>query len=323
MSDGTTTATADTSTTTTAATTADTSTTTAAAATTTAAATTDATTTATTTAAAAGETTTTTTSTDWRSSITDPEHVEFAKRLASPADAVKVALDLRKANSAMIRVPGANATAEEKAKFNKAIGVPETVEGYKFDIGREATDADKAIQGNLAKIAFENGIPANAMTALSKAVSDMAVAQEAERNRVAVAAREANEASLRKEWGADFDANKTLATRAVQAFGEVKSHPEVVELFEKTIVNGQKLGDHPVLMRIFGNIGRRMGEGEFIGAVGADQRQSLQAELNEIHAKNPPGSEGYRAPAIQKRVSEIMESLHGNQGVVGAGGRSA
>jgi hypothetical protein len=81
----------------------------------------------------------------------------------------------------MIKVPGKDATPEDKAKFNKAIGVPETVEGYKFDIGREPTDADKAIQGSLAKIALDNGIPAPAMTALSKAVAELATAAKAKR----------------------------------------------------------------------------------------------------------------------------------------------
>lgn len=261
-------------------------------------------------------------STDWRASITDPEHVEFAKRIASPADAVKVALDLRKANSAMIKVPGKDATPEDRAKFNKAIGVPDTVEGYTFDLGREATEADKAIQGSLAKVALEAGIPANAMQALTKTVTELANAQKAEENRVALAAREANEAALRKEWGADYEANKTLATRAVQAFGEVKSHPEVIEFFDKTMVNGQKLGDHPVMVRMLGNIGRRMGEGEFIGAVGADQRSSLQSELNQIMTATPPGTTGYAAPAVQKRVMEINEALHGTGGIVGQAGRT-
>ncbi len=256
---------------------------------------------------------------DWRASITDPDAVEFAKRVASPADAVKIALDLRKANSAMIKVPGKDATPEDRAKFNKAIGVPETVEGYKFDIGREPTDADKAIQGNLAKIALENGIPATAMTALSKAVTDLATAQRAEENRVAVEARAANEAALRKEWGADYERNKTLAGRAVQAFGEVKSHPEVIEFFEKTLVNGQKLGDHPVMVRMLGNIGNRMGEGEFIGPVGSDQRTSLQTELSQIMRDAPPGSAGYRDAAVQKRVFEINEALHGSGNAVGQG----
>lgn len=250
---------------------------------------------------------------DWRSSITDPDAKEFATRLATPADAVRVALDLRKANSAMIRVPGKDATAEDKAKFNKAIGVPEKAEDYKFELGREATEADKAIQGNLAKIAFENGIPATAMTALSKAVTDLAAATKAEENRVAVEARAANEAALRKEWGADYEANKTLATRAVQAFGEVKSHPEVVEFFDKTMVNGQKLGDHPVMVRMLGNIGRRMGEGEFIGAVGSDQRASLQSEMQQLMHANPPGTEAYKAPAVQARIKQINEALHGNE----------
>src|SRR5205823_13047398 len=109
-------------------------------------------------------------SADWRASITDPEHVEFAKRMASPADAVKSAVDLRKLNSSMIRVPGKDATAEDRAKFHKAIGVPETVEGYTFDIGREATDADKAIQGKIAAAAFEHGVPATALAGITKVV---------------------------------------------------------------------------------------------------------------------------------------------------------
>lgn len=260
---------------------------------------------------------------DWRASITDPEHVEFAKRMASPADAIKSAVDLRKLNSSMIRVPGKDATPEDRAKFNKAIGVPETVEGYTFDLGREATEADKAIQGNLAKVAFENGVPATAMSALTKAVAELAGAQKAEENRVAVEARAANEAALRKEWGADYEANKTLATRAVQAFGEVKSHPEVIDFFDKTLVNGQKLGDHPIMVRMLGNIGRRMGEGEFIGAVGADQRQSLQSEWNQILAATPPGTAGYAKPEVQKRIAEISEALHGNEPIIGSAGRSA
>jgi hypothetical protein len=92
-----------------------------------------------------------------------PDAKEFATRLATPADAVKVALDLRKANSAMIKVPGKDATAEDRAKFNKAIGVPETVEGYKFELGREPTEADKAIQGKIAAKRFEHGVPATAL----------------------------------------------------------------------------------------------------------------------------------------------------------------
>ena len=250
---------------------------------------------------------------DWRASITDPDAKEFATRLATPADAVKVALDLRKANSSMIRVPGKDATAEDKAKFHKAIGVPETAEGYTFELGREATEADKAIQSKIAAAAFEHGVPAQALAGITKVVSELAQAAKNEENRVAVEARAANEAALRKEWGADYEANKVLATRAVQAFGEVKSHPEVVDFFDKTMVNGQKLGDHPVMVRMLGNIGRRMGEGEFIGAVGADQRTSLQTELQSLMAANPPGTEQYKAASVQNRIKEINEQLYGNE----------
>jgi hypothetical protein len=234
---------------------------------------------------------------------------------------VKVALDLRKANSAMIKVPGKDAKPEDIAKFHKAIGVPETVDGYKYEMGgREATPADKAIQGELSKVALAAGVPASAMAALSKTVTALATAQMDEQNRVAIEGRASAEAALRKEWGADYDANKTLATRAVQAFGEIKSHPEVIDFFDKTMVNGQKLGDHPVMVRMLGNIGRRMGEGDFIGAVGGSERTSLQTEVNNLMSANPPGTEGYKK--VAGRIMEINEQLHGTGGIVGQSGRS-
>src|SRR5260370_976147 len=88
--------------------------------------------------AAPAATTAETVSTDWRTGITDPEHLEFAKRTASIADLAKVGSDLRKANGSMTRVPGKDASPEDIAKFNKLVGVPTLATEYKFDMGREA-----------------------------------------------------------------------------------------------------------------------------------------------------------------------------------------
>jgi len=256
---------------------------------------------------------------DWRASITDPEQKEFASRLASPADAVKVAYDLRKANGSMVRVPAKDAKPEDVAKFHKAIGVPEKPEEYKFDIGREPTDEDKQVQGEIAKVFHANGVPAAAVTAVSKAVTELAQAQLAEQNRVAVQARTDAEANLKKELGADYSKHVNLAVRAVEVFGG----DELKTFLNTTIVNGAKLGDHPMLIKAMGKVGLRMGEGEFIGAVGSAEKGSLQAEMQQIMADNPPGTEKYKSPAVQKRLGEINTALYGSAPIVGMAGRSA
>jgi hypothetical protein len=242
---------------------------------------------------------------DWRSGL-EGEHKEFAARLASPADAVKVALDLRKANSSMIRVPGEGASDEDRAKFHKAIGVPDAPDGYKFELGREATEQDKAVHGEVAKAFHKAGVPAAAASEAVKAVVAMAEAQMAEANRVAEAKRAEAETSLRKEWGGDFDRNLQVAMRAVETFGD----PALKSVLD-TVVNGAKLGDHPALVKAFASIGLRMGEGEFIGAVGVTEKQTLQDELSRIMTENPPGTEKYRQSGVQRRISEINAALYG------------
>lgn len=257
-------------------------------------------------------------SSDWRTSITDPEHLEFAKRHASVADLAKSGADLRKANGSMTRVPGKDASAEDIEKFNRLIGVPAAATEYKWDLGREATDADKVIQTKLGEIFLANRVSAEAAPAISKAVTEMANEMRAEQNRVAVQHREATTATLRRELGADYDSHLVLADRAVKQWG----NPGFNDFLNKS-VDGIKIGDHPDFVRVFGSIGRRMGEGGFIGAVGGTERQSLQTELNALMQANPPGTPAYAKPEVQKRVVQINEMLHGGGLAVGIGGRSA
>jgi hypothetical protein len=48
-----------------------------------------------------------------------------------------------------------------------------------------------------------------------------------------------------------------------------------------------------------------------------------QAELDQIYKDNPPGSEGYKAASVQKRITELTERLHGGESVVGTNGRTS
>lgn len=253
---------------------------------------------------------------DWRAGITDPDGLEIAKRTASVNDLAKSAADLRKANGSMIRVPAADAKPEEVAKFRKAIGAGEKQEEYTaaVDIGREATEADKPVIDAVAKVMHANGVPLTAVKAVTKAVTELAVAQAQEADRVALGKRAEAETALKKELGADYDKHIEVAIRARNAFGG----KELVDFLDNTIVQGQKLGDHPVLVKAFGNVGLRMGEGDFIGAVGTSQRESVQGQIDTIMLENPPGSTKYADPGVQKQLKALHEQLHGT-GAAGAG----
>jgi hypothetical protein len=51
-------------------------------------------------------------------------------------------------------------------------------------------------------------------------------------------------------------------------------------------------------------------------------QSAAQAELNRIYKETPPGTEGYKAKAVQDRVQRLNEMVHGTGPAVGMGGRT-
>ena len=93
------------------------------------------------------ETTSQETTDDWRASIEDDSLRKVADRFDSVVSLTQAVSDLRKRESNSIRIPGKDASDEDTAAYLKALGVPETVEGYEFSVpeGHELTDADNYI----------------------------------------------------------------------------------------------------------------------------------------------------------------------------------
>ena len=62
----------------------------------------------------------------------------------------------------MIKIPGEGATPEEIAAYNKAVGVPETMDGYELPIPEGDDKAGYEVIANAVKAAaFESGVPAS------------------------------------------------------------------------------------------------------------------------------------------------------------------
>lgn len=257
---------------------------------------------------------------DWREGL-DGELKEFAARMATPHDAVKSAYDLRKEISARIKVPGKDASDEDWAKFRAAIGVPAKAEDYKFALpeGREASETDTAFQQTMAQIFHETGVPAATAEKLNARWNEMQVAMEAEAERVAVSKREEAASALKRELGADYEPHLKVAERAARVFGG----EEFLNLVNDVTYQGGKLGDHPLFLKVFGAIGRRMGEAQFIGAVGSEDKQSLRDEIDRLFREYPPGTDKGRDPGVQKRLRELHEQLYGTGPISGGFGSRA
>jgi len=136
-------------------------------------------------------------------------------------------------------------------------------------------------------------------------------------------------AQLVQKWGPDAGENLAYAKAAFKDI--VTSRPDLIAKVEAS-----GLGNDSTLIEFLAQHGRlqagMMGDltvaqrysapSETPAFRGNGSKASLQSELDKIMAATPPGTAAYAKPAVQKRVTEIMETLHGTGNIVGQGGRT-
>jgi hypothetical protein len=140
-------------------------------------------------------------------------------------------------------------------------------------------------------------------------------------------------ADLVSSWGQDAAVNVEYARSAFREM--VASDPGLVAAVDRS-----GIGDHPAVLEHLAKYGRLSAGmmGDFstriiepmtinrTGPTGTNRSSgggSAREELDRIMAANPPGSEAYRQPAIQRRVEELSKQIVGTGNVIGRGGRTA
>lgn len=266
--------------------------------------------------------------TDWRDAIKDEKLRDHAGRFTTLDDLVKANLDSRQKLSKAIVPPGKSASDDDVAAYRKAIGVPESPEGYEFpDLpeGQEVTDDVKQSREAWAKRFHEANVPAETAKALVEAFNEEA--QAALKAQVDADKKYAEEQAelLQKEWGADAEKNRAYANRAFAKLAE-RAGVDVEELKHIETKAGQYLMDDARLSRIFAVIGREMGEGSLGGAISESEREAAETELDEIRSQiREAQSKGdnRKANKLYQKEQELIGRIHGNQPTVGAMGRVA
>jgi hypothetical protein len=112
--------------------------------------------------------------------------------------------------------------------------------------------------------------------------------------------------ALKQEWGQAFDQNSGVALRAAAEFLSETD----VDFINKATIDGVKVGDHPVMAKLFHNIGKSMMEGGKLEGVGGEQVMSpQQMEEKRSSLMSHPAYVDNRHPEHKMILRQVEESF--------------
>lgn len=207
-----------------------------------------------------------------------------------------------------LKAPAPDAKPEEVAKFNaqirEVLGVPAKAEEYKLtkpDNLPQGLSWDEAKVGDWQKFFHDANIPpAVADKIVAKQAAEIASQAEAGKGKLDQWVK-SQEAELRKEWGADFDANLGLAAKAASIAG-----------FD---LNDSELGNNAKFVKAMLTVSRLISPDKLVGGDkaatvmdGAAQAEDIRRNPNNPWHKAFMGQEG---DARQREAVALMARLQG------------
>ena len=262
---------------------------------------------------------------DWREHITDTKLRDHAGRFTSVIDLVGKHYELRQQLSTAIQPLAKDATDEQVATYRKAIGVPETAEGYVFTTpeGHELTEGDKAFQKSAAGMFHANNISVDAANAQIAWFNEYAAQIEKTQIDADKAYADETEAALKAEWpGKEFEHNKAFADRAAaKVFGDGLDDVRNIETKD-----GRFVLDHPAFVKMLAGIGREMSEGRLGSVMTEGAQNAIENQIDELDGKIDKATnegDGVKANKLYIEQQELYRELHGSVPIVGSEGRTA
>lgn len=171
--------------------------------------------------------------------------------------------------------PGEGASSEEWAAFRKAIGVPESKDGYVFNLPE---DMDRNEVESLAEwmkdVAFQEGLPANATQRIfDRWIGDTKKARE-EAHKRQVQMKQEKENALKEKYGEKWESRVNSAREFVKS--------KLGEDVYKSMTE-QNLLDDPVYLDSFGSLSESLSEdflpGNGSGVSGGGSNRNALDEL--------------------------------------------
>ena len=265
---------------------------------------------------------------DWRVAITNDDARKFAESSTDVNHLAERALDMRAKLSNAVIKPGENASDEDRATFNKAMGVPESVEGYEVvapeHIGEEAwasDDVQGAVNSIVSAMHAEGVSKAGVDAALNAYWQIEAAQQQAQVDADAKYADE-NTAALKAKWDKDYDVNLEFSNRGMEyLFGD-----DVTVARELEMGNGRFLLDNPLMIEALARIGRETSEaGLGPTAMTQEGRESVKKEFDSLKKEQHEAyhrGDSAEANRLGAQAEALATKLGGDAPLVGAEGRA-
>ena len=251
-------------------------------------------------------------STNWRELIQDEKLRKHAERFTTPDALVQANVDFRQKVSKAVVLPSKNASEDEVSSFRKAIGVPDSEDGYEFPQaaeGEELSEETLSAQKEWGKLFQDNNVSKTAAKNILTAYEQFKVSEAEERLKADEAFAEETREYLKSQWKEDYDKNLIIASKAgEQIFGEM--YDDVKSLETK---DGKFVLDHPAISMAFAKLGREMGEGVLGEALSDDQKDSLKDQVDTARSKrNEAHASGNNKEARKwdQRERELLEKLY-------------
>lgn len=201
--------------------------------------------------------------------------------------------------------PGPNATAEEKGAFYKALGRPEKPEDYGISKAPDKLGDkpfpkelwDQARADGFSKVAHEIGLTKEQAAKLAD--FDMSTGQDrfAKFNEIQEKAQTDAVATLKSEWGSNYDQNLKLAQEAAKQAGgaELLAHP---------------LANDPMFIKAMAKVGGMIVEKPAAGARGMqsatlDPKAEIAAIMNDKNHAWQPGNAKQNPKAHEDAVQHM------------------
>jgi len=198
----------------------------------------------------------------------------------------KTLLELEGKSKNALYIPGETSTDEEKAAFYSKLGRPESPDKYTYtrpaDLPPEipyTAEVETVYKQLFHKVGLSDAQAKEITeTHLNLAKQGLELQQKTEREETEKAIN-----TLKDEWKGDaFKENSELAVRA---FRELGGGEEGKKFIEETKVNGIPLGNHPIFLKIFANIGKQISDDRINS--GRDGNNGELSEEDKAKARFP------------------------------------
>ena len=233
---------------------------------------------------------------DWREALAngDDKALTRLKRFQSPENVFKswAELDRKLATGSIKNTLPENPTPEDIAAYRKSWDVPDKPEDYGIEIPEalQLLDPEKESVSMFLKDMHDSHAP---KAFVKQAWNTYTKVREAELQQIYEGAQEKtvnNRATMKSEWGRDYDRNMRLVNSDV--ISTLGSEEAAKRLAGMTFIDGTKLGDDPDFLRYV-----------------ASKALATTAEDDLLITSERPGTTG---DSVQKQIDDIQELMFGN-----------